>query len=110
MENKFNLLPLLDYIDPSSLDYSTWAKIGMALKYEGYSVSDWEFWSRNDLGRYHDGECGKKWTTFDGANSPVTGATITQLAKDNGWQPHGGVDGEYFRIVVLGGKSKSGRC
>ena len=27
----------------------------------------------------------KKWDSFEGTNKPVTGATITQLAKDYGW-------------------------
>ena len=39
MENKLDLLPLLDYIDPSVLDYQEWVNVGMALKAEGYSVS-----------------------------------------------------------------------
>lgn len=95
-EHKFNLLDPLGSINPGSLSYTEWINVGMALKYEGYSINDWESWSRNDPGRYHDGECEKKWETFDGANSPVTGATITQLAKDNGWQPHGGADGDDF--------------
>ena len=41
MENKLDLLPLLDYIDPSVLDYQEWVNVGMALKAEGYSVSVW---------------------------------------------------------------------
>ncbi len=56
----------------------------MALKKEGYTASDWDSWSSRDGARYHPGECFKKWTTFEG--SGITGATITQMAKDNGWQ------------------------
>lgn len=56
----------------------------MGLKEEGYDASVWDDWSRNDS-RYHEGECFKKWNTFQGNGSPVTGATITQLAKENGW-------------------------
>ncbi|MCM3291635.1 PriCT-2 domain-containing protein [Paenibacillus sp. MER 180] len=59
----------------------------MALKYEGYTAADWEDWSKRDGSRYHPGECFKKWTTFEGSGVPVTGATITQMAKDNGWMP-----------------------
>ncbi|MGP3782349.1 AAA family ATPase [Paenibacillus sp. 1A_MP2] len=33
------------------------------------------------------GECFRKWTSFEGSGIPVTGATITQMAKDNGWVP-----------------------
>ena len=53
MENKLDLLPLLDYIDPSVLDYQEWVNVGMALKAEGYSVSVWDDWSRRDAGRYY---------------------------------------------------------
>lgn len=85
MDNKLDLIPLLDYIDPSFLTYTEWVNVGMALKEEGYTASDWDEWSRND-NRYQQGECFKKWDTFQGSGgSPVTGATITQLAKDNGW-------------------------
>jgi len=93
MERKLDLIALLEYIDPSYLDYSAWTSVGMALKYEGYTASDWENWSSRDNARYHPGECFKKWTTFEGTGSPVTGATITQMAKDNGWQPRSMKDG-----------------
>lgn len=85
MENKINILKLLDYIDPSYLDYQEWTQIGMALKHEGYTASDWDTWSKRDNHRYHPGECFKKWNTFE--SSGITGATITQMAKDNGWEP-----------------------
>lgn len=84
METKLDLIALLDYVDPSYLDYQEWLNVGMALKQEGYTASDWDDWSKRDIGRYHPGECFKKWTTFEG--SGITGATITQMAKDNGWQ------------------------
>ncbi len=73
----------LNYINPAALDYQTWVNIGMALKYEGCPVSVWDEWSRNDS-RYHAGECEKKWESFNGDSNPVTGATIIQLAKENG--------------------------
>lgn len=67
------------------LDYQEWLNVGMALKHEGYTASDWDTWSARDVARYHPGECFKKWTSFEG--SGITGATITQLAKEYGWQP-----------------------
>lgn len=85
MDNKLDLTELLDYIDPSTLSYNEWANVGMALKHEGYTAFDWDQWSQRDGQRYHDGECFKKWDSFRGNNEPVTGATITQLAKENGW-------------------------
>jgi len=81
-ENDFNLLPLLDYINPATVDYQTWVNVGMALKHEGYTASDWDNWSQNDS-RYKKFECFKKWDTFnEEAGTIVTGATITQLAKE----------------------------
>lgn len=89
MENKLNLTELLDYIDPSALDYQEWANVGMALKEEGYSCTVWDDWSRKDSARYHEGECEKKWRTFGNyAGTRVTGGTIYQMAKENGWLPH----------------------
>ncbi|MBE6889998.1 MAG: DNA primase [Ruminococcaceae bacterium] len=84
MEYEIDLNEALTYIDPAELDYQTWVNVGMALKYEGYSVSVWDNWSRRDIYRYHTGECEKKWESFNGSANPVTGATIVQLAKDNG--------------------------
>jgi RecA-family ATPase len=85
--NDINLLELLNYIDPSRLTYTEWTTVGMALKEEGCSVSDWEDWSRRDPARYHAGECEKKWHSFKGTGTPVTGGTIVQLAREHGWSP-----------------------
>lgn len=90
LENKIDLMTLLEYVDPSMLDYQEWLNVGMALKHEGYTASDWEEWSRRDSGRYHPGECFKKWTSFEG--NGITGATITQMAKDNGWEPRSSIE------------------
>ena len=38
-----------------------------------------------DVNRYHSGECAKKWATFQGSSAPVTGGTIIQMAKENGY-------------------------
>uniref|UniRef100_UPI003F68DA02 AAA family ATPase n=1 Tax=Streptococcus pluranimalium TaxID=82348 RepID=UPI003F68DA02 len=84
-EREFDLIPLLEYIDPSVLSYQEWVNVGMALKQEGYTAMDWDNWSQADK-RYKKGECFAKWDTFQGNGvGTVTGATITQLAKDNGW-------------------------
>lgn len=84
---KQRLPELLEYIDPAMLDYQDWVNVGMALKEEGCSVSDWENWSQRDRARYHAGECEKKWHSFKGTGTPVTGGTIVQLAKEHGWSP-----------------------
>lgn len=93
MEHKTNLLEIIQYINPAELDYQDWVNVGMALKHEGYSAKDWDEWSRRDSGRYHTGECEKKWNTFRGnARSPVTGGTLVQMAMENGWVPERGYE------------------
>ena len=87
--NENNLIEILNYIDPSSCDYTTWTMVGMALKHEGYSAIDWDNWSSRDSSRYHPGECERKWATFEGSANPVTGGTIVELAKERGWSPVG---------------------
>ena len=86
MDTRTDLIELLKHIDPSRLDYQEWADVGMALKLEGYSCSVWDDWSRRDFGRYHEGECAKKWRTFK-RDEGVTGGTIYHLAVQHGWAP-----------------------
>lgn len=81
-----DLLEILSHIDPSVLNYADWVTVGMALKQEGYTIDDWDSWSQSDS-RYHPGECEKKWSTFKGNGIPVTGGTIVQFAKNQGWSP-----------------------
>lgn len=79
----------LKYIDPDE-SYYIWITVGMALKREGYDLETWRAWSRHGA-KYHEGECEKKWNSFqEGTETLVTGATITQLAKERGWKPSGG--------------------
>ena len=85
--DKIDLLPLLNYIDPAGLSYTEWVNVGMALKQEGYTASDWDNWSRQDAKRYHSGECFKKWGSFNGASTPVTAGTVVDMAKAGGWEP-----------------------
>ncbi|PZO95558.1 MAG: DNA primase [Streptococcus pyogenes] len=93
-EREFDLIPLLEYIDPSMLSYQDWVNVGMALKQEGYTAMDWDSWSQADK-RYKKGECFAKWDTFKGNGlGTVTGATITQMAKDNGWVSERTCNGE----------------
>jgi RecA-family ATPase len=86
MDSTYDLMEVLNHIDPSELSYQDWINIGMALQHEGYSVDVWDRWSMNDR-RYHAGECEKKWRGFHGAGTPVTGGTIVQYARDQGWTP-----------------------
>lgn len=85
MDNS-NLLDILSYIPPDQCDYQEWINVGMALKHEGFTASDWDNWSRSDK-RYHAGECQQKWQSFNGTGNPVTAGTIVQMAKDRGFSP-----------------------
>ena len=85
MDSQFDLQEVIEYIDPAELNYQDWVNVGMALQHEGYSVSVWDQWSVRDTGRYHAGECERKWRTFHGTTTPVTGGTIVQMARDAGW-------------------------
>lgn len=87
VEKKIDLIPLLSYVHPGNLSYSEWVNVGMSLKHEGYTASDWDEWSRQDSSRYRSGECFRKWGSFNGTTTPVTGATIVDMAKQNGWKP-----------------------
>ena len=87
MGQRTDLLGILNHIDPSGLDYEEWLNVGMALEHEGFSAEDWDAWSQRDPGRYHSGECAKKWRSFRGSPSPITGGTVVQMAMDRGWRP-----------------------
>lgn len=83
------LLSALSALDVRDLSYQEWMNVGMALQHEGCTCDVWDNWSRND-DRYHPGECARKWNTFHGSGTPITGATIVQLAKERGWKPFEG--------------------
>ena len=100
IEQKTDLLKLIKYINPTELEYQSWINVGMALKHEGYSVSDWEEWSQKDVKRYHAGECVRKWETFRGNGNPVTGGTIVQMAMENGWVPEQGRELEWDDTIT----------
>lgn len=82
-----DLMEALNHIPPSSLDYTEWINVGMALKHEGIACDVWDSWSRADS-RYKSGDCEKKWKTFKEDSSViVTGGTIVELAKRFGYSP-----------------------
>lgn len=86
MDRGYDIIEVLENLNPAELNYQEWISVGMALKEEGYAVSVWDQWSRKDS-RYHAGECDRKWNSFRGDSTPVTAGTIIQLARDHGWKP-----------------------
>ncbi len=86
-----NIENALAYISPVNLDYDAWLRIGMALKSAGCMLKTWETWSSQDPGRFHDGECEKKWNSFNGDGVGI--GTLFFLAKQGGWSPkHNSID------------------
>lgn len=88
MDKQYDVVELLQRIDPSRLSYEEWVAVGMGLRESGASLSDWDLWSREDPNRYHQGECARKWESFRGETvSRVTAGTIVQIARNQGWTP-----------------------
>lgn len=85
MEHENDIKEALDFVSPSALTYKEWLMVGMGLKEAGLPVAVWEQWSARDGGRYHKGECIKKWESFHGSSKPVTQSSIFQLAYEHGW-------------------------
>lgn len=85
MEHENDIKEALDFISPAALTYEEWLMVGMGLKEAGLPVAVWEQWSARDGGRYHKGECIKKWESFHGSSKPVTQSSIFQLAYEHGW-------------------------
>ena len=103
MEKRYDIVELLAYIDPSVLSYEEWLQVGMGLKEDGHTADDWERWSARDSRRYHDGECRKKWNSFNGSTSSnITAGTIVQMAKAHGW--HAPEGAELSWDDVIGGR------
>ena len=100
MKHRTNLLELIRYIEPADLSYQDWVNVGMALKHEGFSAADWDTWSRRDAGRYHAGECVRKWETFRGNGNPVTGGTLVQMAMERGWVPEQGHELDWDDVIT----------
>ena len=87
METNYDLLEVIDAIDPAACSYEEWVQVGMALKDAGHTASEWDAWSQRDGKRYHVNECYKKWDSFRGSNTPVTGGTVVAIARSQGWTP-----------------------
>ena len=84
MSQGYDLLRVLDALDPAKLDYTQWLQVGMALKEEGYGIAEWENWSRRDSARFHSHECERKWAGFTGTG--IAGGTIIKFAREQGWE------------------------
>lgn len=80
---------LMEGVDPAACSYDEWLQVGMALHASGHPCSVWTDWSRQDAGRYVEGECERKWAGFRGSMRPVKSGTIIALARAQGYNPIG---------------------
>ena len=87
------LISALNHIPCAELTHDEWVRVGMALKTEGRDLGVWDEWSSRDAARYHPGECARRWNSFHGSDTPVTGATIFKMARGRGWKPYAGKAG-----------------
>lgn len=74
-------LAMLKTFSPATLNYDEWLHIGMALKNNGNSCTDWSDWSSKDA-RFKIGECESKWRDFE--DKGLTIATIHDFATKYG--------------------------
>ena len=84
IDDRDRALSMLGMIPVADLSREDWVNVGMALKNNGNSVSDWELWSRPDE-RFKEGECERLWAGFSYGGG-LTIATIHALAKGYGYQ------------------------
>lgn len=88
MSDGYDLAECLGALNPCTMEYTDWVQIGMALNHEGYSFDVWDAWSSQDTKRYKgNGSMLRKWQGFGASANPVTGGTVVQMARDNGWSP-----------------------
>lgn len=73
---------------PADMGYGQWLEVGMALhdwdEYDGLAI--WEEWSRTASGKFKEGECATKWSTFHEGGGIGLG-TLAYYAKAKGWSP-----------------------
>ena len=82
--DKDKALEALNQINPSGLEYQDWLRIGMALKYCGCTVDDWDRWSQRDSTKYEKNVCARKWNSFNETSTPVTLGTLIKFCLDQG--------------------------
>lgn len=94
---EFDYQKILDCIPPSVTDRNQWVQVGMALKQEGCPFEMFDRWSAGDSrpNQYRGSAVTRKvWDSFKNSGSgTVTGATLTQMARDLGMDPFPASDG-----------------
>ena len=110
---------MLEKINPDTLDYDEWLRIGMSVKSQlpgNDGLALWDEWSSAGK-RHKPDECRARWNGFSELGA-VRGGTLFYYAKKAGWEPDftkgerggnpydaivAGMNREYA-IVAIGGK------
>lgn len=69
----------------AGMENDEWVRVGMAWKAAGGDLAEWDEWSRQDAEKFQEGECARRWKSFDG-DGGVTKKTLFMLARENGWR------------------------
>ena len=81
---------LSDFVHAKKLDRNDWRNVGMILKRYGFTLEDFQAWSKDDS-RYSAQTCATQWKSFKSAeelqDKGYTIATLIQLAKQFGYKP-----------------------
>lgn len=73
----------------AGMENGKWVRVGMAWKAAGGDLAEWDEWSRQDGVKFQEGECARRWKSFDG-DGGVTEKTLFMLAREGGWNSGGG--------------------
>ena len=83
-------LILKDFVHAKNITRDDWAKVGMILYRYGFTLEDWQEWSKDDS-RYCASACEYQWKSFKTATElkgeGYTVATLIQIAKQFGYKP-----------------------
>lgn len=100
----FRIRRMLDYINienvPVKNEYDAWEAVGMALKNEGFSCSDWEYWSSTQKNYTPDKRgysCSDKWKTFHYDPNGYKIGTLYRWAEAGGYNEKE-TQREYYRL------------
>ena len=81
---------LSDFVHAKKLDRNDWRNVGMILKRYGFTLEDFQNWSKDDP-RYSAETCYTQWNSFkteeELQGKGYTVATLIQLAKQFGYLP-----------------------
>lgn len=69
----------------AGMENDEWVRVGMAWKAAGGDLAEWDEWSRQDAAKFQEGECARRWKSFD-SDGGVTEKTLFMIAWENGWR------------------------